>query len=180
MEIMVKKLSSETEKDFFTLRKDTSCDWCFCTAWHVPTWDGWDKRTALENRTLREELFRQGRYDGYLLYENDTPIGWCQCAPLSWFPKLMKQKNFDDEPGTFVISCLEILPTYRKRGLSRKLLQAVISDLKTRETRRVLALPVSGKHPDGDVWTGPASLFESAGFKVKTKSDDCLTMEFIF
>ena len=55
----------------------------------------------------------------------------------------------------------------------------MLADLKTRKVRRVLAFPVAGKHPDGDVWTGPAALFEAAGFKVKADAGDYPIMELV-
>lgn len=163
--ISVKRLGPDTEADFFAMRRDPSCDWCFCVAWHEPTWDGWTERPAAANRALREQLLRDRRYDGYLLYDDGQPVGWCQCAPLAWFPKMIAQFDLHDEPAsTHVIGCLEILPAHRKRGLSRVLLRGVLEDLKSRGIERVLALPRAGKREDGEVWTGPLSLYSSCGF----------------
>lgn len=162
----VRRLGPETQQDFFRLRGHPGCDWCFCVAWHVPTWDGWTDRTAEENRALRNRLFAEGKFDGYLVYDGAQPIGWCQCAPLAWFPKLVEQFGLEQEPqGTYAVGCLEILPEHRKRGLSSILLREVLQDLKRQGVTRVLAVPRAGRHEDGKVWTGPASLFESAGFE---------------
>lgn len=74
--------------------------------------------------------------------------------------------NMEGESGdAFVVGCVEILPEHRKRGLSRVLLEKVLDDLRRREVVRVLAIPRIGRHEDGKVWTGPASLFESCGFQ---------------
>lgn len=173
MNVSVKRLEPGLEADFFRLRKHPSCDWCFCAAWHVPTWDGWTDRSAEQNRALREQLFAQGRYDGYLLYVDGEPIGWCQCAPLSWFPKLIGQMKLESEPeGTYAVGCVEILPDHRKKGLSRALLSEALADLERRGVSRVIAVPRAGRHEDGAVWTGPAALFESLGFqKIKDAGD---------
>lgn len=171
--IFIRPLTSSSAKDFFWMREHPSCDWCFCVAWHVPTWDGWTERSATENRTLRDQLLKEGKYDGYLLYVDGKPVGWCQCAPLNWFSKLVGQMDLGDEPaGTFVIGCLEILPEHRKQGLSRILLNEVLADLRRRGVARVVSIPRTGRHEDGKVWTGPASLFESCYFKaLKTIGD---------
>ncbi len=161
----VRPLSRETEADFFKLREHESCDWCFCAAWHVPTWEGWTDRSADENRTLRRRLFAEGRYDGYLLYSVGDPVGWCQCCPLEWLPKLARQFELEGEPaGTYMVGCVEILPEFRKKGLSYVMLRAVIDHLNILRVRRVLAVPRSGARADGEVWTGPLALFESLGF----------------
>ncbi len=180
MKTEVRRLNPETRWDFMSLRAYPGCDWCFCVAWHVPIWDGWKERTAAENRALRENLFSLGRYDGYLLYVDGRPSGWCQVGPLAWFPKMVGQFGLEGEPEqTPVVGCLEIIPEYRKRGLSRVLLDAALADLGRSGVRRVLAIPRAGRHEDGKVWTGPMALFESRGFKPLREAGERVVMEFL-
>jgi hypothetical protein len=53
----------------------------------------------------------------------------------------------------------------------------VLADLKTRDVPRVVAMPVEGSQPDGDIWTGPAAIFRANGFKIKKASDKYPLME---
>ncbi len=58
-------------------------------------------------------------------------------------------------------------PAQRGRGLARRLLSAVLRDLRRRGARRVEAFPKRGENLGADdVWTGPERLFRDAGFAV--------------
>jgi GNAT superfamily N-acetyltransferase len=175
--VEIKRLDPSCEDDFFRLHSQPPFDWCYCAAWAVPTWDGWGERTAAENRAVREQLFAGARYDGYLLYLAGEPIGWCQCAPLGWFPKLVEQKQRLAADDVFALSCFCLLPAYRKRGLAEQLLAAVLADLAARGVRRVEAYPRHGRHEDGEVWTGPEAIFTRAGFSVVQSDGRLAVME---
>lgn len=164
--IEVKPLDASRTGDFFTLHGTPPFEWCHCVAWEVPTWEGWSARTAEENRSLRKELLARGCFDGYLLYVGGRPVGWCQCGPRDAWPKLVRQYALAPSPGTYAITCFCILPEYRRRGLAHALLAAMLSDLRQAGVMRVEAFPKAGEHEDGEVWTGPVSLFVRAGFRV--------------
>jgi GNAT superfamily N-acetyltransferase len=164
--IEVKPLDRSLTADFLTLHGAPPFEWCHCVAWEVPTWEGWGERTAAENRALRERLFASGRFDGYLLYADSRPIGWCQCGPRDGWPKLAHQFELPASPDTYAVTCFCIKPEYRRRGLAHVFLAAVLDDLRRRGVTRVEAFPRPGDHEDGEVWTGPMGLFERAGFRV--------------
>lgn len=164
--VAIKPLDRSRVADFFALHGAPPFEWCHCVAWEVPTWEGWGERTAEENRALRQELFASGRFDGYLLYADHRPVGWCQCGPRDHWPKLARQFELAPSPGTFAVTCFCMRPGVRRRGYAHALLAAVLEDLRKRGVRRVEAFPRRGAHEDGEVWTGPMGLFERAGFQV--------------
>jgi len=176
MKIEVRRLDESLTRDFFRLHGSPPFAWCFCAAWAVPHWEGWGERSAAENRAVRERLFAAGRYDGYLLYVDGDPVGWCQCAPLGWFPKLVDQKRRTPAEGTYAVSCFCIAPEHRRRGLAHHLLEAVLEDLERRGARRVEAYPRHGSHPDGEAWTGPEAVFHRAGFREESRDERYLVM----
>ena len=89
MKIEVLPFDASRREDFFAVHSEINdCGWCSCVAWWVPTWDGWGNRTASENRELRESLCERGEYDGYLLYLDGAPVGWCQVGPRDRLEKL--------------------------------------------------------------------------------------------
>jgi len=86
MKLEAKKLSQELAEDFFALHSQEPFGWCFCVAWEVPTWDNWNNRTAEKNRMFRQLLFDKKHLEGYLLYLDQKPVGWCQYGPLEELP----------------------------------------------------------------------------------------------
>ena len=141
--------------------------WCRCVAWWVPTWDGWSDRSASANAELREELWRRGEQDGYLLLEAGAPIAWCQAVERDRLPKLTSQLRLAPQPGTWGVTCFLVAPSQRRRGAARAILDGVLADLPARGARRVEAYPKRGDDlDDGDRWNGPEALFVQAGFAV--------------
>ena len=164
----VERFCAERREDFYRAHGD----WCFCVAWHVPTWDGWGDRTAEQNRGLRERLCDSGEYDGYLLYDGDEPVGWCQVGPRDRLAKLRTQFALEPAPENWAITCFQIHPDHRRRGCARRLLTAVLADLRARGVACVEAFPKRGPDLDvDDLWNGPEAMFLAAGFTV-TRDDD--------
>jgi hypothetical protein len=166
MQLKVAPLDASRCDDFYHVHSVTHGEgWCYCVAWWTSTWDDWNMRTAVENRTLREQLFSQGQYDGYLLYESDKPIGWCQCGPRDRLTKLCKQYNLAPDPEMWAITCFIIVSRNRGQGLAHYFLIEILKDLNRRGVKKLQAFPKRGKDlSKGEVWTGPEVLFQKAGF----------------
>ncbi len=166
--ITIRRFEPGLQADFYRLHGQTSDAGCFCTAWWVPTWEEWADRTPAQNRALREALLERGEYDGYLLYADGAPVGWCQVGPRDRLAKLVRQFGLAPDPATWAITCFLIAPGFRGQGLARALLEAVLADLRRRgDVRRAEAFPRRGA--GGDVlalWNGPEALFRAAGFSV--------------
>lgn len=166
MKIEVLPFAPERRADFYAVHSDAhGCGWCNCVAWWTPTWEGWADRSAADNRALRESLLAQDQYDGYLLYVDDAPAGWCQTGPRDRLTKLAAAHDLARNPAAWAVSCLLIAPAWRGRGLARALLTGVIDDLRGRGVQRVEAFPRRGDAlPAEEVWTGPERLFLALGF----------------
>jgi GNAT superfamily N-acetyltransferase len=172
MTLTVKRFDPSRRADFYRLHSEANgCAWCYCVAWWAPTWEGWGERTAEANRALREALLARGEYDGYLLYEDDAPVGWCQVGPRDRLEKLTRQLALPPDPETWAITCFQIAPAHRRKGLATRLLREVLRDLRGQGVRRVEAFPKRGDALDvEDLWNGPESMFRAAGFTV-TRDD---------
>jgi GNAT superfamily N-acetyltransferase len=162
----VRRFEAALRGDFYRLHSERNdAGWCFCVAWWVPTWEGWGARSTVENRQLRDSLCDRGEYDGYLLYVDDTPGGWCQAGPRDRIAKLARQFDLAPDPAAWAITCFQIAPAYRGQGLATFLLGEVLSDLRMRGVRRVEAFPKRGTDLDvDDLWNGPEAMFRAAGF----------------
>lgn len=168
MQTAIHRFDPGRRADFFRLHSEANdAGWCFCAAWWVGSWAGFGERTMAENRALRESLLDRGEYDGYLLYADGVPVGWCQAGPRDRLSKLTRQFGLEPDPTTWAITCFLIAPAYRRQGLAARLLEGVLADLGTRGVRRVEAFPRRGPDQDAlDLWNGPESLFQRAGFQV--------------
>ena len=145
---------------------------CFCTAWWVPTWEEWKRRTPAENRAAREDLLRRGERDGYLLLDGGAPVGWCQVGPRDRLAKLVAQYALAPDPDAYAITCFEVAPSHRGRGAAARLLGGVLADLRARGVRRVQGFPRPGTGLEpGQAWTGPEALFRAAGFREVARAE---------
>lgn len=169
IKINIKPIDGLRRFDFYQVHaRENGEGWCNCVAWWVPTWEEWGKRSADENRALRDELFDRGEFDGYLLYAGDKPVGWCQCGPRDRLSKLVEQSKLERSPETWALTCFVIIPSHRGKGLAHLFLKEILADLKHRGVRHVQGFPKCGQGLDaGEVWTGPESLFIRAGFSVE-------------
>ncbi|MHC4778092.1 MAG: GNAT family N-acetyltransferase [Planctomycetota bacterium] len=166
MNMEVRPLSADLQDDFFHLHGDAhGGGWCYCVAWWVPTWEGWIERTAAQNREFRERLFAEGNHDGFLLYTDGAPVGWCQVGPRDRLEKLVRQFDRPPDPDAWAITCFFVASDHRRRGVASELLKQVLAQLKAKGVKRVEAYPnTSGTDEEGEHWTGPPSLYEGAGF----------------
>lgn len=168
MDVEVHRLDAARRDDFFRFHAEANTGWCQCVAWWTPTWDEFAKKTAEENRSLRERLFDAGEHDGYLLYAGGEPAGWCQCGPRDRLAKLCADYQLEPSAGTWAVTCFVVAPRLRGRGLARGLLAAALEDLERSGVAHVQAFPFRGDDlPADDVWTGPEPLFRAAGFEVE-------------
>ena len=166
MSFVVRRLVAGLRDDFYRVHSEEHCaEWCRCVAWWVDSWDGWGERTAAENLRLREELFDRGEYDGYLLFESDRPIAWCQVGPRDRLMRLARQFELEPDPGAWAVTCFVVVPAARGRGVAKELLAGVLEDLPARGARRVEAFPRTGDALElSELWNGPESMFRAAGF----------------
>jgi GNAT superfamily N-acetyltransferase len=165
-EVEVVRVDERLEDEFFSVHSVANeCGWCYCVAWWVPDWEGFGDRTATQNRTLREDLFRRGEHDGYLARVGGRPVGWCQVGLRDRLVKLVRQMGLDPSPGTYAITCFQVVPRHRRSGVASSLLAGVLEDLRSRGARRVEAYPRRGEHlAPGELWTGPLEMYERQGF----------------
>lgn len=168
MNFTVSPFSPHRLADFLAVHSQANrAGWCYCVAWWVPCWKGWDQRTAEENLGLRQSLLQRGHYDGYLLYIDHQPVGWCQAGRRDRLAKLVQQFQLPPDPAVWAVTCFLITPSFRGRGLASRFLKSVLADLARQGVRRVEAFPKRGPDLDQlDLWNGPKSMFLKAGFKV--------------
>lgn len=107
---------------------------------------------------------------GLLAYVDGDLAGWVGAAPRSSMPYVERSRKLvrahDDE--VWVIICLRVLPAYRRRGLTRLLIEAVVEAARAAGAPAVEAYPVDpeGARVDQSLaYVGLTGWFEDTGFQ---------------
>ena len=129
--------------------------------------------------TLRRYAVRQlaeEKIFGYLAFDGDVPVGWCNAGDIKRYPVSRHQAIPDfardnASDNTFSIICFAIAPECRGKGVASALLERVISDAISQGFKAVEGY-VNTKYA-GKYWdhTGPARLYEKFGFVEAAKQD---------
>jgi GNAT superfamily N-acetyltransferase len=122
------------------------------------------------NRNALRRIVQSGKRPGVIGYVARRPVAWCAVAPREEYPALSRSRvlaPFDDQ-RVWSISCLFVLKSMRRRGISVRMLEAAVAHAAARGARVVEGYPVephSADAPGPFIWTGTASAFREAGFR---------------
>jgi GNAT superfamily N-acetyltransferase len=133
--ITIEALDPSRRADFLAVlragRSDSSQ--CFCTAYHTRDWDKPGAGLA-----CRERLFAEGRSDGFLLYEDGRPVGWCQVGPWASFGTIASKPPAVE--GAWAVTCMVVVPEARRRGLGHRLLAHALEECRRRGAPAAIAM----------------------------------------
>jgi GNAT superfamily N-acetyltransferase len=145
-----------------------ACAGCWCMYWRLDA-KAYTSGKGAGNRAALRRIVGRGEEPGILAYAGGEPIGWCAVAPREEYPRLDRSRVLArlDEKPVWSISCLFVARPWRKRGVSRALIEAAAAYARSRGARIVEGYPVDPAAPQADafVWTGIASAYERAGFR---------------
>jgi GNAT superfamily N-acetyltransferase len=163
-------LQPERWKDFEKLfGARGACGGCWCMWWRV-TAKVFEAQKGAGNKRAMKKLVHSGRVPGLLAYDGDDPVAWCSVAPREDFPRLQGSrilKPVDDTPVWSVV-CLFVEKSYRRKGVSSRILKAAVEYVKSRGGRIVEGYAVEPKKdrmPDAFAFHGLAASYRKAGFK---------------
>jgi GNAT superfamily N-acetyltransferase len=181
MNLMIKPLTLELNSaylDFFDNRAFSDGNPmgpCYCNAATMSSEDidkmvsefGDDCKGTLRRYAVKQ--LDEGKIFGYLAFNGDTPVGWCNAGDMKRYPASRHQfvPDFAREnayDNTLSIVCFAIAPDYRKQGVASALLERVLADAISQGFAAVEGY-VNTKYA-GAYWdfTGPARLYDKFGF----------------
>ena len=176
--IVIKPLTSELTADyldFFDNRAftdDNPNGPCYCTS---PNQDEEnisrmvsEFKTYGVKETLRKyavEMLNRNQIQGYLAYDGDLSVGWCNAADIESYAGFVPDFARKNTCGkTISIVCFEIAPEYRGKGIALAFIDRVCSDAKTKGYAAVEGYAkLSDERNDFD-YQGPVRLYQKAGF----------------
>lgn len=125
-------------------------------------------RTSGVRETVRKyavEMLNQNRIQGYLAYDGETSVGWCNAADMESYSGFVPAFARENTCGkTISIVCFEIAPEYRGIGIASALIDKVCDDAKSAGYTAVEGYArLSDKRNDFD-YQGPVRLYQKAGF----------------
>jgi ribosomal protein S18 acetylase RimI-like enzyme len=135
-------------------------------------------RSAKEHRAInrrdKAKLVREGRSHAILVYDGDTPIGWCQYGSREELPRVDAGRGYrkvGPPPGgarLWRITCFFVDRAHRGRGVAKLALAAALESIKNQGGGIVEAYPVVSKGmaavPEFR-WFGTPGMFRRYGFR---------------
>lgn len=188
--ITIKPLTSELNADyldFFDNRAftdDNPNGPCYCTS---PNQDEESIKKMVSEfkmfgvkETVRKyavDMLQKGKIQGYLAYDGDISIGWCNAADIDSYVGFVPTYAREHACGkTVSIVCFEIAPEYRGMGIASAFIERVCLDAKSKGYKAVEGYAkLSDKRNDFD-YQGPLRLYEKAGFVESGRMDGQVVM----
>lgn len=194
--IIIKKLTKELAPaylDLFDNRAfgpDDNNGPCYCTS---PTMSpaveqkmvnefGADVKATL--RKYAEIMLQNEQIPGYLAFDGDVAIGWCNAGDSSAYVNANNSHFMNDfirehiNGKTISIMCFEIVPSYRGQGIASAFLTKIISDATDAGYEFVEGYAnVLYENAEYDMsFTGPVPLYKKLGFVEVARKDDKIIM----
>lgn len=169
-------MNRETLSDFEQLAlKQGSC-WCMHYQRPRPVLRGGPtaKHRAI-NRRDKARLVHEGRSHAILVYERDTPIGWCQYGPREELPRIDAGRGYrkagppPEGAKLWRITCFFVDRAHRGQGVAKFALRAALDSIKRQGGGIVEAYPVVSEKMAAVQefrWFGTPGMFRKEGFEV--------------
>ncbi|MBN1117792.1 MAG: GNAT family N-acetyltransferase [Bacteroidales bacterium] len=150
MSYTIKPLTSELLEDYLWFFDNRAfCDnpeWagCFCTFYMIKASAGeWMKRTPEMNRNRVIELIKSGKQGGFLAYNGNTPIAYCNANAKEnlCFDKFRTEINDTGTERIYSVVCFVIDPEYRRKGISKAFLKHIIINVDWEKYNCIEAYP---------------------------------------
>ena len=171
----VRELSSSTFPDFERLAVKQGGCWCMHYQRPKPVGKGlsMDERKR-NNKRDKEKLVRENRAHAILVYDDTTPVGWCQYGTRDELPRIDAGRGYKkigppkDDKKLWRITCFFVDREYRNKGVSKFALKAALKSIREQGGGIIEAYPVVSKNMSMVAelrWFGTPGMFEREGFK---------------
>lgn len=171
----IRELDARTLPDFETLAdKQGGCSCMFYQRAKPMGYGTTSAQWKRRNRNDKRTLVRQGRSHAILVYEGDTPVGWCQYGGQEELPRIDARRTYRQaappvgDLKLWRVTCFFVDPQYRGRGVAKIALKAALNSIKNQGGGIVEAYPVVSPKmaavPEWR-WFGTPGMFRREGFR---------------
>lgn len=172
MNLEIKPLTPELAADYFDFFDnraftDRGGAFCYCTWFHCDcSLDEHYKPGKEAMRDCANNYINNRSLNGYLAYDGDLAIGWCNTDRKENYLRLMKDRFLcsNNAEKTKAIVCFEIAPEYRGKGIAATLLKRICDDAKVQGYTLVEGYPTLHEKYTPFDYAGPVRLYEKLGF----------------
>lgn len=164
----IRRLTQENARDWFDFFDHRAfadhADWkgCYCTGPFMPRLKDYARKSR-RRRDYAEWLIQTGRMNGYLAYEGDRVIGWCNVNMRSSLPMYAKDTKVD--AGVLSIACFTVEKEHRRRGVATALLKRIIEDAEQSGIGLIEAYPRKRAVTEFGRFVGPYEMYRRLGFR---------------
>ncbi len=125
------------------------------------------------NRKDKRRLVEKGQSHAILVYENETPVGWCQYGLKEELPRIdagrgyRKVEPLSETEKLWRITCFFVDKDHRGKGVAKLALNAALESIRKQGGGIVEAYPVVSKKMAAVAewrWFGTPSMFKKEGF----------------
>jgi GNAT superfamily N-acetyltransferase len=188
--IEIKALSNKLVDDYLNFFDNIAFSdhqewsWCYCASPHFDE-DTIEKFYRMGKENLRDEaktLINENIIQGYLAYEKNNVIGWCNCGNKTNY-KCLRNELWDINDKNLKIKsivCFTIAPDMRGKGIATRLLDRICSDAVKEPFSCLEAYPIKGEGNSFDHYVGPYKLYKNKGFNIyKEFEKDMIVRKYI-
>jgi len=175
MAYTIRELSSRTFSDFEKIAAKQGGCWCMYYQRAKPVrLKSSDPDWKKMNRKDKRALVEKGRSHAILVYDNETPVGWCQYGAKDELPRIDAGRGYRKVGPPAVaeklwrITCFFVDRDYRGKGVAKLALNAALESIKRQGGGIVEAYPVVSKKMAAVAewrWFGTPGMFKKEGFK---------------
>jgi len=178
MNLDIRPLSPSLKTDYLSFFESIKFDehphwaYCYCYSYHFT--GKTEEWTREKNRACVAGMIDAGSMKGYLAYDKDLPVGWCNVNNRLNYQRLTKIYELVDpeHPGICSIVCFLVHPDYRRRGMLQLLLNRIVLDYKVQGYEYIEAYPRPGNLSAERLYHGPLDLFKRNGFQRVKEFDE--------
>jgi len=189
MNIEIRKLTpdlAEAYAHFFDVTphwENNDCDKCYCVSWRSD--DSYNEEnghwypTREERRAHSIQFVRDGKLQGYLAYEGDRIVGWCNATAdcqggVNFLREYYQIEEYRADVKVKSIFCFVIAPDMQRQGIATLLVERVCKD--AAEDGFDFVEAYTDADPNNHHFRGPLAMYEKLGFNKSAEREGRITV----